>query len=584
MAFQSIKKLLPDSCRCMNDELLDRLVEGVVRPPACLPRGYLAFVKREAGRLFPVAWDKTYREHCYTTGPPLSSTLENSRKHGGGLSTTMSHPEFLEYTLGTALPPNTSVRAKPMVVQSAGKPRPLTKFSDSCLVIKPLHKAIYDRLSSESWLLRGDVTQAALDKAGFRKGNGFLVSGDYKSATDNLPLEAAEVILNVALRNSSRVPEGIRDYARRLLRPIFLHAGEEIQVSSGQQMGSLLSFPLLCAQNYIAYKWAIFSHFKRRVSMPVLINGDDILFQSSDPLFYESWIKVVGCVGLEVESTKTSVSDDFGSLNSTLLRWRSDKLVVVPTLRFGMLRTSRYANSISKSFSSFACPGLPAQVRFNAGLEFVKWHLATILRTNLAPHELGFRGRFAFRCLFVGRAFTRVKLRLGENPCDPLTKSLPPSPCQHNIALGSEDIEWVDSLTADEERMNRREMASWKWRMSGNFALELRNLELRYWMGLSRPSVDVALAYRCAEGYERRVVRDEKAWYRRMKNAYFAPRVEQKRQVFFFRGLDRLPPYEEAIRSEDNILMRLEERELPKESKQLVAISLYEAGAVGRKG
>lgn len=552
MAFQSIKKLLPDSCRCMNESLLGSLMEGVIRPPLALPPGYLRFVQKEAARIFPDAWDVSYREHCYTTSPPLSSTLENGRTRGGGLATRMTHSAFLEQTLGTHPLAPSSVHARPMVVQSAGKPRPLTKFSEDCLTLKPLHKALYDRISLLGWVCRGDVTAEKLDRAGFGRGNGDLVSGDYKSATDNLPLEVAEEILRVALRRASRVPEGIADFATRILRPIFLFGGEQVEVSSGQQMGSLLSFPLLCVQNYIAFRWAQAQHFGAVIKeMPVLINGDDILFQTRDPTFFGTWVEVVGAVGLEVERTKTSVSGDFGSLNSTLVRWKSGFLRVVPTLRFGLLRPQPYANSLPRSLQQFAPPGLPADVRYSAGIEFIRWHSSTLRKTNLSPHEIGFSGRFAWRVLNKGGGLEAIKKRLGLNPADSLCKRLPSLPCPHNVAMTSEDVEWVSSLTREEERLNARELAAWKWRKVGTFEKEVRALELRYWMGLSLPSVDVARLTRLADSVGGGVVPD---WYQRAKTAYFAPRKVVEKKVFLMRGIDRLPTYDEAVRLGDTRL------------------------------
>jgi len=550
MAFQSIKKLLPDSCRCMNNGFVEGLMEGVVRPPLTLPYGYLKFVRKTAARLFPVGWDVTYREHCYTTSPPLSSTLENSRAKGGCMSTTLVQSEFLEQTLGTSRLKSSSVVTRPMVVQSAGKPRPLTKFSQDCLVLKPLHKSIYDRISRLGWVCRGDVTAEKLDRAGFLSDRGSLISGDYKSATDNLPLEVAEEILRIALSRASRVPEGISDYALKILRPLFLHDGEEVEAVSGQQMGSLLSFPLLCVQNYIAFQWAVRQHFGHAdvPKIPVLINGDDILFQVVDPgrTFYSSWVRVVGAVGLEVEQTKTSVSDDYGSLNSTLLRWKSGFLRVVPTLRFGMLRTQPYVNSLPRSLQQFAQPGLPPDVRFRAGVEFVKWHSKTIHRTNLSPHEIGFSGRFAWRVLHKGGALSMVKRRLDENPADELCRKLPSLPNLHNVVMNSDDVEWVSSLTREEELLNSRELAAWKWRKVGTVRFEEKTLELRYWLGLSRPPVDASRLLRLAESR-----REVPGWYKRAKDAYFAPRRVVEKKVFLMRGIDRLPTYDEAVRLGD---------------------------------
>jgi hypothetical protein len=547
MAFQSIKKLLPASCKCQEEGFLDGLMESMVRSPRNLPFGYMKFVEREVSRLFPCGWDDTYREHCYTTSPPLSSTLESGRKAGGCLTTAIDQSDYLSAVLGTSVPPELSSFTRPMVVQSAGKPRPLTKFSEDSLLIKPLHKAIYDRLSRQKWLCRGDVKSETLDKAGFRVGLGVLVSGDYKSATDNLPLEVAETVLKVILRKSSRVPEGIREYAQRILRPCFARAGEVVEVTSGQQMGSLLSFPLLCIQNYLAFKWA--NRQSSQGDVPLLINGDDILFQTSDPLFTKEWMRVVGEVGLEVEQTKTSVAMGYGSLNSTLLKWRSGRLRVVPTLRFGMLRSMPLANSLSQSFSSFACAGLPAQVRFNAGLEYLKWHAPLIRRTGLAPNELGFRGRFAWRCFLKVGLLRNQKRRIADDPLATFDKSLPAAPCPHNIILTKSVVEWVPSLSKEEEMMNRREMAAWKWSIRESFQQSGDSVRIKYWLGLSRPAVSIPSLIALEEA--NRKVPD---WYQRVKEAYFEPRKAAQKMVFHFRDLDRLPTYDEVVSSGDELL------------------------------
>lgn len=564
LAFQSIKKLLPDSCRCLENGMLDRLVAHLVRDAQKLPDGYLGFVRKEASKLFPVGWDRTYRSRCYTTNPPLSSTLENSRSKGGCLSGETSHLDFLYETLGdrqSSVSFESARLAKPMVVQSAGKPRPLSKFSDKMLVLKPLHAALYDRLSEQHWLLRGDLLPERLDRAGFRLGLGELVSGDYASATDNLSIEVAEVIVDVALRNSTRVPEGIRELAKAQLRPLFLYKGEEIVISAGQQMGSLMSFPLLCVQNFFAFRYAVKKHFGRSKVLPVLINGDDILFQVKDPLFFDAWMSVVGGVGLQVEPSKTSRDSAFGTLNSTLLRWRGEQLRQVPTLRFGMLRSSEYANSLPAGLRDFAPKGLDPQVRFNAALEYIKWHRHTILKTGLSPQEIGFRGRLAWRvCLKAGVLRTQKQVVLNEPLCR-FSRELPPLPVPHNIVLSSDDIEWVPSLNQEEEVLNAREMSSRKWAQRGEFARTRLGLKVRYWMALSRPSPllispssDPEFAGKECDAWLRALSRGQRfvrhfvgdEWLRRVKRNYFLPRSEKSTLRWCFKAIDRLPSYEEV--------------------------------------
>jgi hypothetical protein len=395
MGFQSIKKLLPDSCRCMESGLLDDLIRRLGAPPTQMPSQYLSFVKSEVRRLFPKGWDRAYESNCLVTCPPLSSCCESGRSTGGALGVLSGQSWFLDRVLhgqGKLLP---SYRGKLLVVQSAGKPRPLSKFPAEAVFLKPLHKTIYGSLSSKAWLLRGPPSRDALRRAGFVEGGGVLVSGDYRSATDNLPIEVMELALSIMLDNATFVPDNVRELARRACRPILFSEKDSLEVTRGQMMGSLLSFPFLCLQNYLAFRWSV-STFGIRGRVPVVINGDDILFQASDPSFPDHWFKVVGRVGLEVEETKTSVSFSFGSLNSTLLRWVKGFLEPAWSPRFGMFRPAEHPGSLGASFLSFLFE-CPVEVRYRAGREWFLWHIGELRSAGVSLPSLGFRGLLAMR-------------------------------------------------------------------------------------------------------------------------------------------------------------------------------------------
>lgn len=139
-----------------------------------------------------------------------------------------------------------------------------------------------------------------------------------------------------------------------------------------------------------------------------------------------------------------------------------------------------------------------------------------------------------------------VKRRLDENPADELCRKLPSLPNLHNVVMNSDDVEWVSSLTREEELLNSRELAAWKWRKVGTVRFEEKTLELRYWLGLSRPPVDASRLLRLAESR-----REVPGWYKRAKDAYFAPRRVVEKKVFLMRGIDRLPTYDEAVRLGD---------------------------------
>lgn len=546
MAFQSIKKLLPPSCKCQEKGLLLSLRALLTKRADALPAGYLSFVKTRTASLFRKGWDVgSYDNFCRTVSPGLAGTTDSSRRQGGCQGEFSDHAFFMEATTGDT-PYEVTPVANLMVVQSAGKPRPLTKFSAMELLLKPLHKTIYDRLSRTRWVCRGEPTDEVLKRAGFRSG-GTLVSGDYKSATDNLPLEVTECILDVILENAVSVPDSVKEHARKVLRPLLvdLEAGHEFEINRGQMMGSFLSFPLLCLQNYFCFEWARKGAGLER--MPLLINGDDILFETWSESFPEEWMNVVGKLGLEVERTKTSVSNDYGSLNSTLFCWNEDgSLVNKPTLRFGMLRSPDFPMSLGTTYHSFV-RGQSPEILWRATRAFFSWHLVVMKSVRLQPDELGFRGALAFR---MARIFGLIQ-DYGE------VVVAPRPPIDHNIVLSSDEVTMIDDRTLSDElrQQNNREMASWKFRQDFQ---DLRcRAALRYCLALSavRPWRE-----RIPTIPRWKDLTPSFSW-RRLRKRYFRPRDGVSKMVPVFdsvlqsQDVDNtwsiLPPYSECEEEQD---------------------------------
>ncbi|QKI79843.1 RNA-dependent RNA polymerase [Erysiphe necator associated ourmia-like virus 13] len=553
MAWQSVKKLLPASCKCMETPLLQGVVNGFARPARSLPSGYLAFLEKETRRLFPKGWDVgLYEESVLSCSPGLSGTVDSIRSHGGCQSDWRGkHSEFLDGALNGYYPGGIERCAELMVVQSAGKPRPLTKFSGETLLLKPLHTSIYDRLRRCRWLSVGDVTDASLARAGFRKEDGeVLTSGDYKSATDQLSIEAAERILGTLLSNSACVPAGLQQEALKILRPTLFHeklAPEGIEPRVGQMMGSFLSFPLLCLQNRFAFLWAMRSGGLSPAAaekVPCLINGDDILF-SSTPRVSEGWMKLVGDLGLEVERTKTSVAAEFGSLNSTLFRWAGVHLRVVPTLRFGRLRSSQYVNSLSRELRMFVA-GLRNGARFRAGVVFFRWHLGLLRSTRLTLLELGFRGTLAARLSELFRLA----------PCEQPRFDVPPAPVGHNVVVSTDLATWVpeDSVSAELSVLNARETASWKFGL--DFVNSKDRCTIRYFMRLSAIRRPV-LVFTGREGWRGRLSSETKSARSERLAGWFQQPLEQKEKRLAlmdslisstqFNDFDCPPSYSETV-------------------------------------
>jgi hypothetical protein len=487
-AWNSIKKLQPASCRCMEAPLLSSVANHFQSPPPSLPRGYIAFARKVVRNLFPHGWDSGLYESCVmNTDPSLSACLEN-RRSAGGLHGFVSHPdecrgrfrhdEFLTTCLDGATRP-LRVSSALTVVQSAGKPRPLSKFSADAIHLRPLHKAIYDRLSREKWLCRGDFTTDVLQRAGFSFVEGeTLTSGDYKSATDNLSIEVAEAILDELLRSTVSVPGSMKAYAMKILRPVlfnFEHGIDEFVPTRGQMMGSFLSFPLLCLQNRIAFLYAGESVGIDNSGFPCLINGDDILFRSG-PHFSAHWMDVVSQLSLEVERTKTSVSPEYGSLNSTLCQRFGAFYRVVATVRMGMLRESESLDTLSKGFDDFIA-GLKGSLRYRAALAWFSWNIGKIRPLGLTTWDLGFRGPLAYR------ATKKFGLRLG-----PSNRPVPSLKIENGLSLTCEYVD-PDLLDDDEKKENLAELAAWKWR-TGYELFSSERAAMRFHLAISATRVD----------------------------------------------------------------------------------------------
>jgi len=556
-AWNSIKKLQPASCRCMEAPLVYSVADHFKSAPPSLPPGYLSFVKRVTREMFPFGWDSHYERDVLSVDPPISGCEETPRSWGGVhgftsngkvkacTSTSGSRPfrqsAFIDACLN-GVDRKLSTRSYLTVVQSAGKPRPLSKFSADALHLKPLHKAIYDRLSGFSWLNRGDFTSDGLRSAGFSFVEGeLLFSGDYKSATDNLSIEVAETILRELLSTTVSVPGSIKSYAMDILRPMLFNLElmiDDFKPTRGQMMGSLLSFPLLCIQNRLAFLWSGYSVGIDCSEFPCLINGDDILFRSG-PHFGAHWMSTVCSLSLEVERSKTSVSAQYGSLNSTLCVRRGRRYVVVPTVRMGMLRESESLDSLARGFDDFI-KGLKGNYRFRAAMAWFSWNIGKIRPLGLTTFDLGFRGPLAYRAT--------KKFGLSTN----LTHQPVPSlRIENGLSLEASGCSFEDpaSLSAEDKEVNLLELAAWKW--STSFVeSEKSKSELRLKLAISALRRDEpcfrALHWGSSAGVVTRALLSAKLFNRRI--------LEKERGFPVMcpvRGL--LPSYEEAISEEVDV-------------------------------
>jgi len=175
------------------------------------------------------------------------------------------------------------------------------------------------------------------------------VSGDYSAATDGLSLEVNQSCLRAMLDAFQATPEerlicqkvlGCHkvSYPDRLVEEG--NGLEPFTMLNGQLMGSVLSFPVLCAVNLSAY-WCALEEFTgrkfRKEELPVLVNGDDILFKAN-AAFYEVWKKWVSRAGFTLSLGKNYISPHFITVNSeSWLHKGGSSFHKLPFLNCGLL-------------------------------------------------------------------------------------------------------------------------------------------------------------------------------------------------------------------------------------------------------
>jgi hypothetical protein len=133
-------------------------------------------------------------------------------------------------------------------------------------------------------------------------------------------------------------------------------------------MGNLLSFPLLCLTNYIAFKMSVRRH------VPLRINGDDIVFRCTLKEF-EIWAANVRKAGLVLSKGKTLVHHRFFSLNSTFFEGRKQKKPsLVPVIRSKSIFGSVDDGMSLGSRLIKSCQGFWKEAKCEVRKEVLRWH------------------------------------------------------------------------------------------------------------------------------------------------------------------------------------------------------------------
>lgn len=346
-------------------------------PTGKVDPSFIKFCDKMIPRIFGPGWDRSYNKRVNSSTLSTSACLESKKADGGCRGSGLNRERFLKYALGeTPIPYNPLVKVS--VVRQDGKDRLVTIGDSVRGVLSPLHSIIYDHLSRKPWLLRGDAKPKSFPDFTAKTGEVF-VSGDYESATDNIPLELYEHILDRVLNTASNVPSSVLNFARENARSTLVNDGLHYSQKRGQLMGNLLSFPFLCLINFLIFKYVI----RRRV--PLMINGDDIVFRATRDEA-RKWMDKVGECGLVLSVGKTLVDHRLFSLNSTFFRSTSRTVHFVPFLRSkAYFSKPESIDALRGQYESF-CPGFGGTNRSILRSRFItKWkHMVYLSQRSIS--------------------------------------------------------------------------------------------------------------------------------------------------------------------------------------------------------
>jgi hypothetical protein len=211
----------------------------------------------------------------------------------------------------------------------------------------------------------------------------FWVSGDYSAATDKLWKKISKWILESILHREGVLDKELYNAYMKVLLPHRLYytipneeadlfrselgdriiseakseSGKsiifEIFQQNGQLMGSNLSFVVLCLANFFTWLFSQMSiekinqlRWKDLNCLPVLINGDDILFRT-DHSGYDRWQRWASFFGFNLSPGKNLVSHRFCTVNTTMFDTKNGRVERVPYGNVGLLtRQSKVNGSV----------------------------------------------------------------------------------------------------------------------------------------------------------------------------------------------------------------------------------------------
>nr|QUE49111.1 MAG: RNA-dependent RNA polymerase [Sclerotinia sclerotiorum ourmia-like virus 5] len=210
-------------------------------------------------------------------------------------------------------------------VHSSGKPRIVTLYSEhNVRTLTPLHNSLFSFLKGRNWLLVGSPTSERLRYLSEGCEGKVWHSFDYVSATDNIKTAYVQRAVEILIDKG----EGLSEDEERCMRVMSRLSIEGTAASTGQPMGSPLSFPLLCLINKTVVDLALTDlliegkiEFKEWTRHRCLINGDDLLTKGTSSGDLVACVARRGAqIGLVTNREKTMSSPEYAEINSSVFK------------------------------------------------------------------------------------------------------------------------------------------------------------------------------------------------------------------------------------------------------------------------
>jgi len=305
LSFKTISKIDADVCSfCgLNDD--DKIDEWKQDRMADVEYNeeHLALFEKCVSMNVPDRWDDRRTPFM----PSGNATCHSSRRKGGN----WNEEEFSDECI-------------PKLVWSKGKPRVVTLYSEyNTRVLTPLHHSLYTRLRKRDWLLVGDPRDEHVQSL---NGGGDYVSIDYSQATDRVKSRYVQILVKVLKQKSC----GMSEEEERCLDVLSELRFDGSLAQSGQPMGSVMSFPMLCIINKTNIDMSLGSlmdsgriGLEEYRSIRLKINGDDGLIKeprAGEVMLLDAVRANSAEIGLCLNVEKTMVDSELAEINSTLFR------------------------------------------------------------------------------------------------------------------------------------------------------------------------------------------------------------------------------------------------------------------------